>query len=188
MRRHWLVTLYPPRWRARYGDELEALLDEQPVTPALVIDIVRGAFAARAASPATGGITMRTRVPALASLLAVLLVLPAVTFLTAAMVRSMQPVQYQPAHAAQAVFDAFATLPASAVWLLLGLAPLFALGLALLAAWRRLRDDPAVRDDVAAFVEGWRRILHQPALVLAGLALIASLGVLAFAVTHAIAG
>lgn len=131
---------------------------------------------------------MRTRTPALVSMLAVLLVLPAVTFLTAAMVRSMQPSQYQPAHAAQAVFDAFAALPAAAVWALLRLAPLVALVLAVVVAWRKLAADQAARDDLSAFIAGSRRILHQPALVLAALAFLASAGVLAFAVTHAIAG
>jgi hypothetical protein len=183
-----LVALYPDRWRARYGDELQALIDEEPATPSLVIDVVRGALEARAASSSSGDFAMRTRSPALVSLLAVVLVLPAVTFLTAALVRSLQPTEYQPARAAQTIFDAFAALPPSAVWLLLGLAPLAALGLAVFAAWRRLRDDPAAREDVSAFVNGWRRILRQPALVLAGLAFIASAGVLAFVISHAIAG
>jgi len=184
----WLVALYPARWRARYGDELLALLEEEPVTPGLVMDVIRGALAAHATASSSGVLTMRTRTPALASIVAILLVLPAVTFLTAALVRSLQPTEYQPARAAQAVFDAFAALPAAAIWLLLGLAPLLALALAVAVAWRRLRDDAAARDDLAAFAAGWRRILHQPALVLAAIAAIASVGVLAFAVIHAIAG
>jgi len=187
MRGRWLVALYPARWRARYGDEFQALLDEEPVTPSLVIDVIRGALDAHATSSPSGAIAMRPRTPALVSIL-VLLVLPAVTFLTAAMVRGLQPTEYQPAHAAQVIFDSFAALPAAAVWLLLGLAPLVALVLAVLVAWRRLRHDPAAREDLAAFADGWRRVLHQPALVLAAFAFIASAGVLAFAVTHAIAG
>jgi len=188
MRGRWLVALYPARWRARYGDEFQALLDDEPVTPSLVLDVIRGALDAHATSLPSGAIAMRPRTPALVSILAVLLVLPAVTFLTAAMVRSLQPTKYQPAHAAQVIFDAFAALPATAIWLLLGLAPLVALVLAVLVAWRRIRDDAAAREDLAAFAEGWRRILHQPTLVLAAVAFIASAGVLAFAVTHAIAG
>lgn len=184
----WLLALYPAHWRARYGDEFSALLDETPLTPALVIDVIRGALDAHAAVPAHGGPIVRTRTPAFASLLAVLLVLPAVTFLAAAVVRGLQPPQYQPARAAQAVFAAFATLPASAVWMLLGLAPLISLVLAAAVIVRRLRTDAASRDDVAAFLEGWRRILGQPALVLAALAVAASAGVLVFALVHAIAG
>jgi hypothetical protein len=40
----WLLRLYPARWRQRYGDEFLALIDTQPLTSAVVLDIVRGAF------------------------------------------------------------------------------------------------------------------------------------------------
>lgn len=42
-----LLSLYPPRWRARYEAEFRALLDERP--PSLIdrLDILRGAFDAR---------------------------------------------------------------------------------------------------------------------------------------------
>ena len=192
MLRRWLVNLYPASWRARYGDEFSALLDEQPVTPSTVIDIMRGALGARASAaalaPTDGDLAMRTRTLALASVVAALLVLPAVTFLSAALVRSLQPVEYQPARAAQAVFDWFAALPSPAVGLLLWLAPAAALVVAVTAAGRRLRTDASARADLVAFLEGWRRILHQPALVLAALALVASAGVLGFAIVHSIAG
>jgi hypothetical protein len=184
----WLVALYPARWRARYGDEFLALLDEQPVTPTLVLDVIRGAIDAHAAPPTAGAIAMRTRTPALVSILAVLLVLPATTFLAAALVRGLQPTEYQPAHAAQVIFDAFAALPVAAIWLLLGLAPLLALVLAVLVAWRKLTVDQGARDDLGAFMAGCRRILHQPAIVLSAVAFVASAVVLAFAITHAIAG
>jgi hypothetical protein len=191
----WLVALYPARWRDRYGEEFEALLDQEPVTPRLVIDVIRGALDAHAttppdlaATPPNGAIPMRTRTPALVSTLAVLLVLPAVTLLTAALVRMMQPPGRQPGQIAQTVFDAFSALSPTAFWLVLVPLPLVALVLAAVAAWRRLRDDRAAREDVEAFAEGWRRILHQPALVAAALAFLASIAVLAFAIGHAIAG
>jgi hypothetical protein len=191
----WLIALYPARWRDRYGAEFEALLEQEPITPSLVIDVIRGALYAHATTPTrleptppNGAIPMRMRMPALVSILAVLLVLPAVTLLTAALVRNMQPAGRQPGQAAQAVFDAFSAMSPAAFWLVLIPLPLCALVLAAAAAWRRLRDDPNAREDVAAFAEGWRRILHQPALVAAALAFLASLGVLAFAITHAIAG
>jgi hypothetical protein len=38
-----LVRLYPRTWRRRYGAGLEALLDEMPASPAVVLDVVRGA-------------------------------------------------------------------------------------------------------------------------------------------------
>lgn len=38
-----LVTLYPGRWRARYGDEFTHVLVDQPLTPRLLIDVIGGA-------------------------------------------------------------------------------------------------------------------------------------------------
>jgi hypothetical protein len=34
-----LVTLYPKKWRDSFGDEFTALLEESPVTPAVVWDV-----------------------------------------------------------------------------------------------------------------------------------------------------
>lgn len=42
-----LVRLYPARWRARYGDEFEAILEERPLGPFDVADIVLGALDAQ---------------------------------------------------------------------------------------------------------------------------------------------
>jgi hypothetical protein len=39
-----LAALYPRRWRDRYGEELAALLEEQRATPALIVDLLRGAL------------------------------------------------------------------------------------------------------------------------------------------------
>jgi len=104
------------------------------------------------------------------------------------MVRGMQPPQYQPAHGAQVVFDAFVGLPQAAFYLLLGLAPLAAFVLSIAVAWRRLATDLAARHDLLAFVEGLRRIAHQPVLIAAAFALVASPGVLIVAIGHAFAG
>jgi len=41
---HLLVRLYPARWRARYGDEFAAVLEERPLGPFDVADIVLGAL------------------------------------------------------------------------------------------------------------------------------------------------
>ena len=40
----WLLALYPPRWRRRYGDELRALVDLQPFSLHAVIDLIAGAI------------------------------------------------------------------------------------------------------------------------------------------------
>lgn len=37
---HILIRLYPTRWRARYGDEFDALLHQTPLTPRVVVDIL----------------------------------------------------------------------------------------------------------------------------------------------------
>jgi hypothetical protein len=45
----WLVRLYPRAWRERYGAEMSAMLEQMPLTPAAVIDLVAGAIDARVA-------------------------------------------------------------------------------------------------------------------------------------------
>ena len=42
--RSLLIRCYPARWRARYGDEFEAILEERPLGPFDVADIVLGAL------------------------------------------------------------------------------------------------------------------------------------------------
>jgi hypothetical protein len=39
----WLVRLYPSAWRERYGAELEDLLDTQPDSPRVIVDVLLGA-------------------------------------------------------------------------------------------------------------------------------------------------
>ncbi|MEO8230471.1 MAG: hypothetical protein ABI628_12015 [Chloroflexota bacterium] len=45
--RNLLLRCYPARWQARYGDEFEAILDEAPLGPFDVADILLGALDAR---------------------------------------------------------------------------------------------------------------------------------------------
>jgi hypothetical protein len=45
--RSLLLRCYPARWRARYGDEFEALLEERPLGPFDVMDILLGALDAQ---------------------------------------------------------------------------------------------------------------------------------------------
>ncbi len=40
----WLVKLYPPAWRRRYGRELTQLIATQPMSVATAIDLVAGAI------------------------------------------------------------------------------------------------------------------------------------------------
>jgi hypothetical protein len=45
--RSLLIRLYPARWRARYGDEFGAILEERPLGPFDVADILLGALDAQ---------------------------------------------------------------------------------------------------------------------------------------------
>jgi hypothetical protein len=40
----WLLLLYPARWRRRYGDEFLDLLEHQPLSPRVGLDILLGAL------------------------------------------------------------------------------------------------------------------------------------------------
>ena len=44
MRRRSLLRLYPLQWRQRYEEEVGALVDDQPLSLGVVVDLVRGAF------------------------------------------------------------------------------------------------------------------------------------------------
>ena len=117
---------------------------------------------------------------------ATLLVLPALVLLASAAVRLMQPTQYQPAHAADEIFNWFATLHAGPAVLELG--PILALGLGLLVLWRRLSSDADLRKDMGALLAVSGRLLRRPALVAGLFAVLGSLAVLLVVVDHAIAG
>ena len=67
----WLLTLYPPRWRRRYGKEFVALIASQRFSFVTVLDIIGGAIdawtqpqshlAARAAAQSEGDTIMLAR-------------------------------------------------------------------------------------------------------------------------------
>ncbi len=71
-----LLRLYPARWRARYGDEFAAVLDERPLGPFDVADILLGALDAHlhlrgigAASQHGKGFAMSLRIGGYAAIL-----------------------------------------------------------------------------------------------------------------------
>ena len=43
----WLTSLYPPMWRARYGDEFTAFLEDQPATPPAILNVIGSALLER---------------------------------------------------------------------------------------------------------------------------------------------
>lgn len=74
--RSLLVRCYPVRWRARYGDEFEAILEERPLGPFDVADILFGAVDAHlwmrgrgAAIAHRRGFTMTLRIGGFAAIL-----------------------------------------------------------------------------------------------------------------------
>jgi len=73
--RRFLVRLYPAAWRLRYGDEFEALLEERPLGPFDVADIVLSAIDARirprgvaAAGDHSRGVLMTLRIGGVAAI------------------------------------------------------------------------------------------------------------------------
>ena len=71
-----LISLYPARWRARYGDEFLAVLQERPLGPFDVADILLGALDAQLRLRRVGsqpssrkGITMSLRIGGLAAII-----------------------------------------------------------------------------------------------------------------------
>ncbi len=74
--RSLLLRCYPARWRARYGDEFEAILDERALGPFDVMDILLGALDAqlrlrgRGADVTQGrGLSMSLRIGGVAAIL-----------------------------------------------------------------------------------------------------------------------
>ena len=71
-----MLRLYPARWRARYGDEFAAVLDERPLGPFDVADVLLGALDAHlhlrglgAASQHAKGFAMSLRIGGYAAIL-----------------------------------------------------------------------------------------------------------------------
>jgi hypothetical protein len=89
MRRRTLLRLYPQRWRQRYEEEVGALVDDEPLSVGVVVDLLRAAFDAHAhpelgapslvGSTGSGQIPLApppsNQVPAILRLLLVLVVL-----------------------------------------------------------------------------------------------------------------
>jgi len=59
--RRLLIRLYPAAWRSRYGDEFEALLEERPLGPFDVADVLLAAIDAHASLRGLGAASHRQR-------------------------------------------------------------------------------------------------------------------------------
>ena len=162
MRDRILVRLYPRRWRRRYEEEFRALVEEERTWIHPLLDIVSGAITARLNPYLTAEEPPLTRrMQTLAAVAASFLVLPALVFLVSAAVRQVQPVPYEPAHTADAIFAWFTRLHDGGVLLLA--APALALALGLIAVWCRLASDAELRVDLVAFGTVSGRLVRRPA-------------------------
>ncbi len=92
--RSLLIRCYPARWRARYGEEFEAILVERPLGPFDVADILLGALDAQlrlrghgATTEHERGFTMTLRIGGLAAILGAALLALALLLGSGALVR-----------------------------------------------------------------------------------------------------
>jgi hypothetical protein len=183
-----LIRLYPRRWRDRYGDEYEALLDAIPPSPRSIADVVRGAVLAHGQRFPTGGSDMAaySRLQAVASAVALLAILPALAFLAAALVASSQSIEHQPSAAAHTFLDWVAAQPTTFIAAILLAGPILALALGSFVLWRRMRADEALRADVAVLAGVLVRLARRPTVVVAAFAVVAAAGTLVLVVHHMI--
>ena len=56
--KHLLILLYPKTWRARYGAELEALLEDTPVNWVRFADLLKGALGMRLKFESATGVVL----------------------------------------------------------------------------------------------------------------------------------
>src|SRR5689334_471332 len=94
-----LLRLYPGAWRARYGDELVALVDDTGLTPRVAVDLARAGTKerARAARAALIGGTSMTfgpawRHPTAWAVAGAIVVLPTLAFLILSALGTRAPV------------------------------------------------------------------------------------------------
>ncbi len=113
-----------------------------------------------------------------------LLILPAVLFMTSLFLRSVQPLQYEPARTAQRVVDWYATRPHLGLWVLLIALPLAVLATGCATLVRNWSADAELR------CAAWQTIAavraHLATLFVAVATLIAG-GILAIVALHLLA-
>jgi hypothetical protein len=127
---------------------------------------------------------MKTHKPALAAT-EVLLVIPAALFMTALVVRSLQPQQYEPAHTAQRIVDWYAARPHLGLWVLLAALPFIVLFTGAITLLRSWRADAELRRSVLGMLQTLRA---QFSTVLVALATFAAACILAIVALHVLAG
>src|SRR5664279_3271780 len=113
--------------------------------------------------------------------LELLLVFPAVLFMTALFARDIQPKQYEPARTAQRIVDWYAASPHIGLWVLLIALPLAVLVIGAVTLTREWRRNQALRTATLETIAIIRA--HASALLIAGATATAG-GILAIVALH----
>jgi len=114
-----------------------------------------------------------------------LLIFPAVLFMTALFARNVQPVQFEPAHTAQRIVDWYAARTHLGLWLLLIALPLTVLVTGMVALVRNWRQDASLRDGARSALATLRG--HLASFLVAAATAVAC-GILAIVALHLITG
>jgi hypothetical protein len=165
LRRSSLVRLYPGRWRRRYGAEFRALLDDEPLSAGLVLDVLADALKAQLTHPLEEPLMSIHRLQPAAVVFAVVAII-AVPFVLAAAVA--QELLADPAKFGLGSTMLPQTSAAAERWLVVAAGAGLAATLCLVALTWRFRRNPAVRDDLALF----GRLLHRLAMAAGLLAIV----------------
>jgi hypothetical protein len=164
-----LTALYPSAWRARYGDEFAAFLEEEPSTLRAIVSVVTSAIRER-----VGRADVASAVPAVQ----LILILPATLFLSSVVVRDI-PVFYSGAQWVVMLYVG----KVWTLWLLLLLLPLLVVVtgcLTLLRVWKE-------HHDVATPQLCSPPVVHRPATRRVAAMTVLSAGILATVVLHMLA-
>lgn len=113
--------------------------------------------------------------------LELLLIFPAVLFMAALFARSIQPVQFEPAHSAQRIVDWFAARTHIGLWLFLIAFPLTVLVTGCISLVRNWRNDASLREAARATLAALRS--HLAAILVAAATAVAG-GILAVVALH----
>jgi cytochrome b561 len=112
-----------------------------------------------------------------------LLIFPAVLFMTSLFARAIQPMQFEPAHTAKRIVDWYAAQPHIGLWLLLIAMPLSGLVTGLIVLFRAWRGNAELRQ-AARQTSAIVRANFAPLLVAAST--LAAFGILAIVALHMI--
>ena len=124
----------------------------------------------------------------LAAVAALILVAPAALFFMAAIGRQLQPVEYQPARALNAIVEGYLALPPAVGLALIVMAPVVALLLAAFVVWRSLATDPDLPRDLRHLGVALVPILDRPTLLLSLVVCSGAAVMLIFLALHAVVG